>query len=326
MKKTRKLLCIVIGILLLGVIAVAVTLGIFAARGYGITVGRCLVADNGAYMLIAEDAPIKMSDQSKNKDLFADLTTGEKILVLHGSIAESYPARTDAYGCIRIEDGDSNDISANVIEQLTELGWMHSEEAGNDYTPVSYSCGYASITLQLPEGWEYAVEEYTDDCYSFGIRFWPAGYADDTLALRYYTSLFAVCGTGLSQKQVTVGAHEARMGTYDGKEVWDFICFTDTPGDYAVWNTGADAWWDKYGAEAMHILETAVLGEGALPKEQAIAAAEEKCTVQYDEVRPTFDFQTGMWKVNFYKANTAGGDQTVFIGADGAVVDTVYGE
>jgi len=36
----------------------------------GITVGRCLVADNGSYLLIDENSPIRMSNYSANNKLF----------------------------------------------------------------------------------------------------------------------------------------------------------------------------------------------------------------------------------------------------------------
>lgn len=92
------------------------------SHSMGFSVGRCLVADNGSYLFIDGNSPIVMS--TRKEKIFAGLETGDKILLLHDGIEESYPGGTGAYWCMKLEDGTSADIPEQVIEELAELGWI----------------------------------------------------------------------------------------------------------------------------------------------------------------------------------------------------------
>ena len=96
------------------------------------SVSRCLVADNGSYMFIDGNSPIVMSNRKDKEGMFASLKTGDKILLLHDSIAESYPGRTGAYWCMKLEDGTQADIPEQVMKELAELGWTI---VGNEANP-----------------------------------------------------------------------------------------------------------------------------------------------------------------------------------------------
>lgn len=109
------------------------------------SVGRCLVADNGSYMFIDGNSPIIMSNRKDKEGLFSGLGTGDKILIFHDGIAETYPGRTGAYWCVKLEDGTQADIPEQVIEELTELGWTI---VGNEADPDSVT----------PEPGAYAFE------------------------------------------------------------------------------------------------------------------------------------------------------------------------
>lgn len=120
---------------LLSVLLISVVLGmgvilILVMHKYslGITVGRCLIAIDGSYLLVDDNSPIEISNCSSNEELFSDLKTGDKILVVHNGVNESYPARTGAYFCMRIGSGSIDDISEEVIHELTELGWLQGEK------------------------------------------------------------------------------------------------------------------------------------------------------------------------------------------------------
>jgi hypothetical protein len=56
-------------------------------------------------------------------ELFAKLTDGDKVLVFHSAIAESYPAQTGVYGIFKLSDGSITDIPDEVLDILTDLGW-----------------------------------------------------------------------------------------------------------------------------------------------------------------------------------------------------------
>lgn len=117
----------------------------------------------------------------------------------------------------------------------------------------------AGISLTIPEGWEYAVEEYDQKNGRFGIRFWPEGQSG-AVGLYVY-DMFGVCGTGLEEQEITFDSGlKGNKGTYDRGGVWDFIAFQDVPGHYIAQTEGADEWWSEYQEEAMEILGSARLG------------------------------------------------------------------
>ncbi len=184
---------------------------------------------------------------------------------------------------------------------------------------VTYTADFANITLPIPDGWDYTL---TDK----GIRFWPSEHADGKLHA-YFSGGFGVCGTGLTCEDILLGGYEAEQGTYDGKDVWDYIFLKNTVGDYVIINEGADAWWDEYGDEAMTILERITVGEGLLPEEKAIHFAKDVCVVDYTDIRTWFDSQNGTWDITFYTEDALGGGQTVTLDAvTGAVLNTVGSE
>lgn len=125
---------------------------------------------------------------------------------------------------------------------------------------AQYSYGEAYMSVGLPEGWEYAIVEYSEETYFCGIEFWPAEYPDAKLRLLYYSNFFGVCGTGLEQQERTLAlAGNVHVGTYDGRNVWDFIRFTEKGDNYALLNEAAEVW-DIYGPQIDAILDTISLG------------------------------------------------------------------
>lgn len=131
----------------------------------------------------------------------------------------------------------------------------------NTSAKVEYSNGDAGISLMIPDDWEYEIKEpvegYPEE---FGIVFWPEGQTEGKLSLMYY-SAWGVCGTGLEEIKIILGEYSAYQGTYNNKDVWDFICLTDTKGRFVALNEGADIWWEEYGTEAMCILSTLQISE-----------------------------------------------------------------
>ena len=123
---------------------------------------------------------------------------------------------------------------------------------------VTYAEHGAAITLTLPESWSYAITYLTDEEVNAGIAggisFWPLGREEGKLFLGFYPDRHAVCGTGLETEETILANQKATVGTYDGRELWDFISF----GEYfAVWGQNHESWWAEYGDEAMEILDTA---------------------------------------------------------------------
>ena len=105
------------------IIALAVAIGFLAIKGMGISYGLYLEAKNDSSMMIVDNSPIIMSGRS-DRNIFDGLESGDRILVIHSSIAQSYPSQTGAYAVIKLWGGDASDISSDVIENLMSMGWI----------------------------------------------------------------------------------------------------------------------------------------------------------------------------------------------------------
>lgn len=92
---------------------------------YTLFLGRYLQGNSGSHILVCQDGmPIVMRDCSRDDALFAGLSDGDRVLVLHSGIAESYPGQSGAYFCLRLGGGAPSDLPADTLEQLTQLGWL----------------------------------------------------------------------------------------------------------------------------------------------------------------------------------------------------------
>ena len=126
--KKKTIIALILTVALIA-LAVLFVLGIKGAVKYGFLEGRVLIADNGSYLIILDDhSPIKMSDHSANGGAFLDLQTGDKIRILHDGVRESYPGQTGVYHVRLLERGDTEDIPADVVNALRQLGWMDKAE------------------------------------------------------------------------------------------------------------------------------------------------------------------------------------------------------
>lgn len=126
MKKSRwlKPVCVVFAVIL----ACAGALWYMAAHTLSFSTGRYLAAERGAHMLILDNSPIKLSSHTLRDDPFAGLESGDRILVLHDGIQESYPGGTAAYAVFRLERGGISDVPKDVLNELAELGWWVSAD------------------------------------------------------------------------------------------------------------------------------------------------------------------------------------------------------
>ena len=99
-----------------------------------------------------------------------------------------------------------------------------------------------AITVTIPPDWDW--EEQKDNLI--------LSHGENRLTIGYDPG-FAVCGTGLDQQTVTIASMEARVGTYDGKSMWDFIVF---PGDWVALNESGENWPEEEKSEIISILES----------------------------------------------------------------------
>lgn len=75
-------------------------------------------------MLILDQSPILLSDRTGKNSPFDSLKSGDRILVLHDGIQESYPARTGVYALWKTGSGTVSDLPQSVLNTLAELGWQ----------------------------------------------------------------------------------------------------------------------------------------------------------------------------------------------------------
>ncbi len=118
-KKILIPLCIVLALVLLAVVGLLY----MNANSLGFSVGRYLSA-NGSHMMILDNSPIVMSNRTDNEALFSKLSDGDKILVLHNGIEESYPGGTGVHAVFKLSDGTIDDVPAEVRTELEALGWL----------------------------------------------------------------------------------------------------------------------------------------------------------------------------------------------------------
>lgn len=113
----------IIAIMLCIVLLIGVAFIVASASGIGISVGTCIKADNGRYLVVIDNSPIAMSQLGGNKNIFEKLSTGDKIFVVHNGILETFPGRMGVYLIVKLTGG--HEIPQDIISQLTDLGWMN---------------------------------------------------------------------------------------------------------------------------------------------------------------------------------------------------------
>ena len=122
-------------IIIVSVISAVFIVGIIAGSvfamlesSFSFSTGTVLKSDNGTVFLIKNNSPVRLGDYTEDGKLLAGLETGDKILVLHDGIAESYPASTSARFVIKTGDGGEGSIPEEVVSSLSELGWISDDK------------------------------------------------------------------------------------------------------------------------------------------------------------------------------------------------------
>ena len=106
----------------LAVVLVAAACLIGWATYRGIQISKAVYIETSAgNMVLLQGSPVSVSGK---EDMFDGLTMGDKVLLVHGLVAESYPGKTKGYFCIKRADGTEEDIPAEVRDSLREMGWL----------------------------------------------------------------------------------------------------------------------------------------------------------------------------------------------------------
>lgn len=122
----------------------------------GISTGHVLISENGTCFLIKGNSPVRLSDYSEKNNVLPELKTGDKVLVIHDGIAESYPASTLCKFCIKIGSGSLSDIPEEVITAMTELGWL-SEAFDGTSKEIDFEAQFIRTAIPTPAPGGYLI-------------------------------------------------------------------------------------------------------------------------------------------------------------------------
>ncbi len=265
-----------------------------------ISTGKVLISENGTYFLIKGNTPVRLSDYSEEKNIFSDIESGDKILVIHNTIAESYPASAVCRFCIKTGKGSISDIPEEVITTMTQLGWLKntSEEIkpSETWKEIEASTENANLFLSVPQDWEYTKSNILNS--NFSISLYHSTDNENNITIEF-TDSFGVCGTGLHTEETTINGYKATMGIYDGNPVFDYIVFNNTPGFYVIYNNGDTSWWQEYESELRAIFSSLRIAEGIVFRDEAIRIAEKSAIGENNQQYGEFDPDTGIWSFVF---------------------------
>lgn len=170
MKKKKWLIPVCVITVVILVFAVAV--GYMWANSLSFSVGNALVADDGQYLLVLDDFPVCLSNVKNKENLFNNIDNGDKILVLHNGINDSYPGQTGAYVVFKLDDGAVSDISKSVLSQLTEMGWLSNEVYKLDdnlYAGDAFEVTASNVTYSIDKTALYARALNSDKMYTDNV-------------------------------------------------------------------------------------------------------------------------------------------------------------
>ena len=158
---------------------------------------------------------------------------------------------------------DGTEITADEKEKPDE-GATQVDLQESKGTTVTQPGPYGSITLTIPDGWEYHECSAGDDALlgsSYGIQICPVGQKGCVEI--GYCDAFGVCGTGLEEKHETVAGADANIGYYDGSKIWSYVVLRGDNEKIVAETWDVDAWWNldatnllTYGDQVMQILDT----------------------------------------------------------------------
>ena len=98
--------------------------------GKSVYVGYYLQARDGSHMVIDRSgSPVILQAPDSRPQMFDNLEDGDRVLVICGGILTSYPGRSGAYFCLSLGRGSPDDLPADTLSQLTQLGWLTAPAA-----------------------------------------------------------------------------------------------------------------------------------------------------------------------------------------------------
>lgn len=225
------------------------------------TEGYFMPCTNGSYLIVSETVgEVVLYPENDDKSIFDDLTAGDKIKAAHGLIEETYPGWTAVYDIEKLSDGNFEDIPAEKISHLEEMGWIAvADSAIEDYDLVEITpqCEPSmGFSFKLPEGWTYEVVQTDDEpTSSTAVYLKPSDVTSEgTIVIEYIEGGVFVCGTGLKEQIIDFNGYSSSQGFYYDNKIWSFIILKNDYNGCAIWNN--TDWYGDYAEETDFILST----------------------------------------------------------------------
>ena len=170
--------------------------------------GRYIRGRSGAHLILIEEgysgtAVCTMGNQTGDETIFDDLQTGDRIRITCDNFRETYPLQTTVFSCKKLESGNINDIPQEHIEYLTERGWMD----GPVVKELNAEIGGKHVHIQLNLFPLWHAEEISmvhQEDPRCGLRLQSVNDYDVEVEILYYSRSFAMCGTGVDFKDITM--------------------------------------------------------------------------------------------------------------------------
>ncbi len=158
---------------------------------------------------------------------------------------------------------------------------------------VNYNKGGIGIKLTLKPDWRFKTIERVGE---YGVAIWHKDYEEKTIDILYRDMPLGLCGTGLTCDTVKIGAYTATTYRYDDMPDYFMANFDTTSGGYYIDNNGGDIWKD-YEKDILEILDTIILSDIKMTKDEALKIAKQECTIDFTEEYADLDALNGQWVV-----------------------------
>lgn len=186
---------------------------------------------------------VVVSLQNIEEDIISSIEVGSFIgIYFDGIIAESYPAQIH----------NISNIEIITVPQAVPQSESDSEEQ------IIQEGANGNISISVPVGWSYELCEAESESLilgEYGIHLYPNDVEEGFIELAYMP-LFAVCGTGLTQEEITLAGDIASVGYYNGVNKWDFISFKGKNENIVAVTESTDQWTEENIEQVMEILNS----------------------------------------------------------------------
>ena len=223
-----------------------------------------------------------------------------------------------------------------ILEMPRERAERHiftAEYYGEDNRELAvFGQNFILMSARVPKGWNYELKPYRENSDTMGMELYPKASPSSRVKIYFVDRDYLMdCGTGYDFVSVKAGKYNAtriRTASWVGENNnWEMYSYHDMPGIYTLEVSGFADNKEEYQGAINEIIESLELSnEDFIDRRKAMELAKAECTVEYDLISAKLDFISGLWRIHFYKYETAGGDQTVNLYLNGKYHSSEYGE